>query len=139
MKLYLLSLGCARNLVDSEIMLGRIKRAGWTIVEEPEEADAIVVNTCSFIEDAADESIDMILELARYKQTGSCKRLVVAGCLPERYRQEITGQMPEVDAFIGTGAYDRIVAAVEGSNYPGGCLLPDPESNRLRIRMLPES
>jgi ribosomal protein S12 methylthiotransferase len=127
MKLYLLSLGCARNLVDSEIMLGRIKRAGWTIVEEPEEADAIVVNTCSFIEDAADESIDMILELARYKQTGSCKRLVVAGCLPERYRQAITGQMPEVDAFIGTGAYDRIVAAVAGSNYPGGCLLPDPD------------
>jgi ribosomal protein S12 methylthiotransferase len=127
MKLYLLSLGCARNLVDSEIMLGRIKGAGWTIVEEPEEADAIVVNTCSFIEDAADESIDMILELAQYKQTGSCKRLVVAGCLPERYRQEITGQMPEVDAFIGTGAYDQIVAAVAGSNYRGGCLLPDPD------------
>ena len=127
MKLYLLSLGCARNLVDSEIMLGRIKKAGWTIVEEPEEADAIVVNTCSFIEDAADESIDMIFELAQYKQTGVCKRLVVAGCLPERYRQEITGQMPEVDAFIGTGAYDQIVAAVEGSNYPGGCLLPDPD------------
>ncbi|MCK4984912.1 MAG: 30S ribosomal protein S12 methylthiotransferase RimO, partial [Desulfobacterales bacterium] len=84
MKLYLLSLGCARNLVDSEIMLGRIKRAGWTIVEEPEEAEVIVVNTCSFIEDAADESIDMILELAQYKRAGSCKRLVVAGCLPER-------------------------------------------------------
>ena len=127
MKLYLLSLGCARNLVDSEIMLGRIKRAGWMIVEEPEEADAIVVNTCSFIEDAADESIDMILELAQYKQSGSCKRLVVAGCLPERYREEISDQMPEVDAFIGTGAYDRIVAAVEGSKYPGGCLLPDPD------------
>jgi ribosomal protein S12 methylthiotransferase len=96
-------------------------------VEEPEEADAIVVNTCSFIEDAADESIDMILELAHYKQTGTCKRLVVAGCLPERYRQEITSQMPEVDAFIGTGAFDQIVAAVEGSNYSGGCLLPDPD------------
>jgi ribosomal protein S12 methylthiotransferase len=129
MKLYLLSLGCARNLVDSEIMLGRIKQAGWTIVEEPEEADAIVVNTCSFIEAAADESIDMILELAHYKTSGSCKRLVVAGCLPERYRQEISGQMPEVDAFIGTGAYDQIIAAVEGSNYPGGCLLPDPDIN----------
>jgi ribosomal protein S12 methylthiotransferase len=141
MKLYLLSLGCARNLVDSEIMLGRIKGAGWTIVEEPEGADAIVVNTCSFIEDAADESIDMILELAQYKQTGSCKRLVVAGCLPERYRQEITGQMPEVDAFIGTGAYDQIVAAVEGSNYRGGCLLPDPDPKlrgKKRSRPLPE-
>ena len=71
MNLYLLSLGCARNLVDSEIMLGRIKRAGWTIVEEPEEAEVIVVNTCSFIEDAADESIEMILELAQYKQGGA--------------------------------------------------------------------
>jgi len=129
MKLYLLSLGCARNLVDSEIMLGRIKRAGWTIVEEPQEAEVIVVNTCSFIEDAADESIEMILELAQYKQAGSCRRLVVAGCLPERYRQEIANQMPEVDAFLGTGAYDQIVATVEGSNSSGGCLLPDPDSN----------
>jgi ribosomal protein S12 methylthiotransferase len=127
MKLYLLSLGCARNLVDSEIMLGRIKRAGWSIVEEPEEAEVIVVNTCSFIEDAADESIEMILELAQYKQAGSCRRLVVAGCLPERYREEIVSQMPEVDAFLGTGAYDQIVAAVEGGHPSGGCLLPDPD------------
>lgn len=127
MNLYLLSLGCARNQVDSEIMLGRIKKAGWTIVDDPEVADAIVVNTCSFIEDAADESIEMILELARYKQAGKCKRLVVAGCLPERYREQIAGQMPEVDAFIGTGAYDRVVEALEGSKYPGGCLLPDPD------------
>ena len=122
MKLYLLSLGCARNLVDSEIMLGRIKRAGWTIVEEPEAAEVIVVNTCSFIEDAADESIEMILELAQYKQAGSCQRLVVAGCLPERYREEIVNQMPEVDAFLGTGAYDQIVTAVEGSKPSGGWL-----------------
>ena len=128
MNLYLLSLGCARNLVDSELMMGRIKRAGWAVVDEPEEADAIVVNTCSFIEDAADESIEMILELAEYKQTGRCKRLVVAGCLPERYREQIVGQLPEVDAFIGTGAFDHIVEAIEGSKYSGGCLLPDPES-----------
>ena len=127
MNLYLLSLGCARNLVDSEIMMGRIKRAGWAVVDEPEAADAIVVNTCSFIEDAADESIEMILELAHYKQAGKCKRLIVAGCLPERYREQIAGQLPEVDAFIGTGAYDHIVEAVEGSQYPGGCLLPDPD------------
>jgi ribosomal protein S12 methylthiotransferase len=112
--------------VDSEIMLGRIKKAGWTIVEDPEDADAIVVNTCSFIEDAADESIEMILELALYKQTGKCKRLVVAGCLPERYRDQIAGQMPEVDVFIGTGAFDRIVEAVDESKFSGGCLLPDP-------------
>jgi len=109
-------------------MMGRIKRAGWTLVDEPEEADAIVVNTCSFIEDAADESIEMILELARYKEEGRCKRLVVAGCLPERYREKIVGQLPEVDAFIGTGAYSQIVEAVEGSNFSGGCLLPEPDS-----------
>ncbi|MGD8961939.1 MAG: 30S ribosomal protein S12 methylthiotransferase RimO [Desulfobacterales bacterium] len=122
----MLSLGCARNQVDSEIMLGRIKKAGWSIVEDPEEADAIVVNTCSFIEDAADESIEMILELAHYKHSGQCQRLVVAGCLPERYRDQIAGQLPEVDAFIGTGAFDRIVEAIEGSTFSDGCLLPDP-------------
>jgi len=120
-------------------MLGRIKRAGWTIVEEPEEAEVIVVNTCSFIEDAADESIEMILELAQYKQAGSCKRLVVAGCLPERYREEISNQMPEVDAFIGTGAYDQIVAAVDGSNTSGGCLLPDPDSNPAQDKDAPRA
>jgi len=127
MKLYLLSLGCARNLVDSEIMLGRIKRAGWTIVEEPETADVIVVNTCSFIEDAVEESIELILDLARYKQIGSCKRLVVAGCLPQRYREQIADQLPEVDTFIGTGAFDHIVEAIEGSKFSKGCLLPDPD------------
>jgi ribosomal protein S12 methylthiotransferase len=126
-KLYLLSLGCARNLVDSEIMLGRIKRAGWTIVEEPETADVIVVNTCSFIEDAVEESIELILDLARYKQIGSCKRLVVAGCLPQRYREQIADQLPEVDTFIGTGAFDHIVEAIEGSKFTKGCLLPDPD------------
>jgi ribosomal protein S12 methylthiotransferase len=127
MNLYLLSLGCARNLVDSEIMMGRIKQAGWDLVDEPEEADAIVVNTCSFIEDAADESIEMILELAHYKQEGRCQRLVVAGCLPERYREKIATELPEVDAFIGTGAYDQIVEALEKTQYAGGCLLPDPD------------
>ena len=126
MNIFLLSLGCARNQVDSEIMLGRIKKAGWKIVEDPEDADAIVVNTCSFIEDAAEESIEMILELAHYKHSGKCQRLVVAGCLPERYRDQIAKQLPEVDAFIGTGAFDRIVEALEGSTFSGGCLLPDP-------------
>jgi ribosomal protein S12 methylthiotransferase len=126
-KLYLLSLGCARNLVDSEIMLGRIKQAGWIILEAPETADVIVVNTCSFIEDAVEESIEMILDLARFKLTGSCKRLVVAGCLPQRYREQIADQLPEVDAFIGTGAFHHIVEAIEGTKFPNGCLLPDPD------------
>ena len=88
-KLYLESLGCARNQVDSEIMNGRLKKAGWALTDDPEAAATIIVNTCSFIESAAQESIDTILELAEYKKDGSCSRLVVAGCLPERYREDI--------------------------------------------------
>ena len=138
-KLYLLSLGCARNLVDSEIMLGRIKQAGWTIVEEPETADVIVVNTCSFIEDAVEESIEMILELALFKQNGSCRRLVVAGCLPQRYREQIVDQLPEVDAFIGTGAFHHIVEAIEGLQFPKGCLLPDPDRISFQESNIPRA
>jgi len=127
MNLYLESLGCARNQVDSEIMLGRLKRAGWTIVDDPETAEAIVVNTCSFIEDAADESIETILELAEYKKTGACTRFVVVGCLPERYREEILQALPEVDVFLGTGAFEHIVKAVGDSKFTKQCLLPDPD------------
>ena len=126
-KLYLESLGCARNQVDSEIMLGRLKQSGWEIVSEPDAAHAIVVNTCSFIEDAADESIEVILELARYKKNGSCQRFVVAGCLPERYREEILKELPEVDVFLGTGAFSTIVEAVNDIEYSHQCLLPDPD------------
>ena len=103
-KLYLESLGCARNQVDSEIMNGRLKKVGWILTDDPEQAATIVVNTCSFIESAAQESIDVILELAEYKKTGHCTRLVVTGCLPERYREEIVSALPEVDVFLGTGA-----------------------------------
>ena len=102
MKLYLESLGCARNQVDSEIMTGLLKKAGWTIIADPQAADTIVVNTCSFIESAVEESIDTILELAEYKKEGTCRRLVVAGCLPERYREDIIKSLPEVDVFLGT-------------------------------------
>ena len=84
MNIYLESLGCARNQVDSEIMTGRLKKAGWTITGDPEQAETIVVNTCSFIESAVEESIEVILELAEYKKEGICSRLVVTGCLPER-------------------------------------------------------
>jgi ribosomal protein S12 methylthiotransferase len=127
MKLHLVSLGCAKNQVDSEIMLGRLAQAGWTITEDPEEAHAIVVNTCSFIEDAAQESLDMILELAEYKKKGICRRLVVAGCLPERYREEILQTMPEVDVFLGTGAFDQIVTAVGDLRIVHEAILPDPD------------
>jgi ribosomal protein S12 methylthiotransferase len=127
MKLYLESLGCARNQVDSEIMTGRLKKAGWTITHDPEEAETIVVNTCSFIEDAAQESIDVILELAEYKKGGNCKRLVITGCLPERYREEILKSLPEVDVLLGTGAFDQIIEAVREPQYAHMCVLPDPD------------
>ena len=127
LKLHLVSLGCAKNQVDSEIMLGRLAQAGWTITEDPEEAHTIVVNTCSFIEAAAQESLDMILELADYKKNGICRRLVVAGCLPERYREEILQTMPEVDVFLGTGAFDQIVTAVGDVRIVHEAILPDPD------------
>ena len=126
MQIYLASLGCAKNQVDSEVMLGRLSRAGYHLVSGPENAHVIVVNTCSFIQPAADESIDTILELARFKEEGSCRRLIVTGCLPERYREEITTALPEVDQFLGTGAFDQIVSAVEEMTTGSGCILPDP-------------
>ena len=132
MKLYLESLGCARNQVDSEVMIGRLKRAGWDLTDDPEAAEAIVVNTCSFIESAVEESIDTILELAEFKKEGSCKRLVVAGCLPERYREEILGSLPEVDVFLGTGAFNQIVKAVQDPKFTNQCLLPDPDMTVLQ-------
>ncbi|MFW5637217.1 MAG: 30S ribosomal protein S12 methylthiotransferase RimO [Thermodesulfobacteriota bacterium] len=127
MKVHLVSLGCARNLVDSEGMLGRLAAAGWQVVDEPDTAELIVVNTCSFIEPAADESIDTILELSEYKKAGTCRSLIVAGCLPERYGEAIAEELPEVDRFLGTGAYDRIVDAAEGLLKDSRCILPDPD------------
>ena len=126
MKAHLVSLGCVRNLVDSEGMLGRLKQAGWQISDEPDDAHLIIVNTCSFIESAADESIDTILELAGYKKNGVCRSLIVTGCLPERYRENIIPEMPEADIFLGTGAFDKIVEAAEGILGDKACLLPDP-------------
>jgi ribosomal protein S12 methylthiotransferase len=131
-RLYLESLGCARNQVDSEIMIGRLKRAGWTLTDDPEEAETIVVNTCSFIESATDESIDAILELARYKKQGRCRRFVVTGCLPQRYRDEILTSLPEVDVFLGTGAFNQIVDAVQDPGYTHQCILPDPDLTSLQ-------
>lgn len=132
MKLHLVSLGCAKNLVDSEIMMGRLIKAGWAHTPHPEKADIIVVNTCSFIESAVNESIDTILELARYKQAGVCHRLIVAGCLPERFREEIIESLPEVDVFLGTGAFDKIEKAANGSLDADRCCLPDPNSITFR-------
>ena len=129
MKLHLTSLGCARNLVDSETMLGLLIKKGWDITMDPSEADAIIVNTCSFISDAVDESIDTILTLAEYKKTGNCKQLLVAGCLPERFREELTESLPEVDFFLGTGAYDQVAHILDEhpDNTQKNCFLPNPE------------
>jgi len=132
MKVNLVSLGCVRNLVDSEIMLGRLTEAGWTVTDDPAQADVIVVNTCSFITDAANEAIDTILELAKFKQTGNCRALIVAGCLPERFRENIAEAMPEADMFLGTAAFDKIAEVADSvlkSEIPKSkCLLPDPNS-----------
>jgi ribosomal protein S12 methylthiotransferase len=132
-KVYIESLGCARNQVDSETMAARLTAAGCRVADDPADADAIVVNTCSFIQTAAEESIDTILALAEYKTTGRCNKLIVAGCLPERYRDASGQALPEVDIFLGTGAFDQIVAAVTGSLPVGACLLPDPEAIDMEL------
>ena len=113
MNLLFISLGCDKNLVDSEVMLGLLDAKGYGIVDDEEQADVIVINTCCFIHDAKEESIQTILEMAEYKKTGRLKALVVTGCLAQRYQQEILDEIPEVDAVLGTASYDRIVQAVE--------------------------
>jgi len=129
MQIHLINLGCARNQVDSEIMTGRLEQAGHGITDDPALAEAIIINTCCFIEDAANESIDTILAAAAYKETGRCRHLIVAGCLPERYREDVRQALPEADFFLGTGAYDRIVTAIaDVASGPVQCLLPDPDT-----------
>src|SRR5262252_1848880 len=110
----LVSLGCPKNLVDSEVMLGRLRDRGYSLVAEPRQADVIVVNTCAFIDRAKQESIDTILEMAREKEEGRARRLVVTGCLAQRYDAELRKEMPEIDATLGTGQIDQIVEAVGG-------------------------
>src|SRR5437588_3076568 len=113
-KVGFVSLGCPKNLVDSEVMMGIVARDGYELTPRAEEADVLVVNTCSFIEPAQKESVDAILEMAEHKKFGSAKKLIVAGCLVERYRDQILAQVPEVDAIVGTGEVERILEAVHG-------------------------
>ena len=105
MKILFISLGCDKNLADSEEMLGLLTGNGHEIVDSEEEADAIVINTCCFIHDAKEESVNTILEMAEYKKTGTCKILIVTGCMAQRYKEEITEEIPEVDAVLGTTSY----------------------------------
>jgi ribosomal protein S12 methylthiotransferase len=112
-KVGFISLGCPKNLVDSEVMMGQLQQKGYEITGDASEAETLVVNTCGFIDAAKEESIDAILEAARLKSEGKCKRLVVAGCLVERYREELRAEIPEVDAFIGTSQINEITAVAD--------------------------
>lgn len=113
MKLLFISLGCDKNLTDTEVMLGLLASRGYEMTDDEREADIIVINTCCFIHDAKEESIQNILEMAEYKKDGRLKALIVTGCLAQRYRQEILDEIPEVDAVLGTTAYDQILDAVD--------------------------
>jgi ribosomal protein S12 methylthiotransferase len=115
MKIGMISLGCPKNLVDSEIMLGLTQQAGHQLTRDAAEADVLVVNTCAFIDKAKQESVDAILEMAEHKKSGRCRTLVVAGCLAERYRAELQEQIPEIDAVIGTGEVPEIVRVLGGT------------------------
>lgn len=115
MKILFISLGCDKNLVDTEVMLGMLASRGYEMTNDEQEADIIVINTCCFIHDAKEESIQNILEMAEYKKNGSAKVLIVTGCMAERYRQEILDEIPEVDEVLGTTAYDRILDAVDAA------------------------
>jgi ribosomal protein S12 methylthiotransferase len=124
-KVGFISLGCPKNLVDSEVMMGQLKQKGYQITADAEDADTVVVNTCGFIDSAKKESIEAILEAARLKTEGKAKRLVVAGCLVERYRDELKAEMPEVDAFIGTSQINDILSVC------------DPKTNTRSLPVIP--
>jgi len=124
LKVGFVSLGCPKNLVDSEVMMGQLSARGHELTTQPDQADVLVVNTCSFIDPAKKESIDTILEMAEYKKVGRAQRLVVAGCLVERYRGDIQKDLPEVDAIIGTNEIERIVAVCEGIEQPAAATAP---------------
>ncbi|HKA52562.1 MAG TPA: 30S ribosomal protein S12 methylthiotransferase RimO, partial [Candidatus Binatia bacterium] len=137
---YMVNLGCPKNLVDGEVMLGLLARKGYQISLDPERADVLMVNTCSFINEAKEESIDTILELARYKERGAAKQLIVTGCLAQRYGRELRDSLPEVDVFVGTGEFVRISEILEEKRalldgpltYIGSAhILPDHTAPRI--------
>ncbi|WP_422723965.1 30S ribosomal protein S12 methylthiotransferase RimO [Hyalangium rubrum] len=121
-----MTLGCPKNRVDSEVMLGTLKQRGYRLVQEPSEAEVIVVNTCAFIGPAKQESVDSILEMAEYKKSGACSTLVVTGCLSQRYGGELSQEMPEVDHFLGTSAYAQIGDLLAAEASPRQ-VIPDPD------------
>ncbi len=122
----MMTLGCPKNRVDSEVMLGTLKQRGYTLVQDPAKAEVIVVNTCAFIGPAKQESVDSILEMAQYKKDGACSTLVVTGCLSQRYGTELSKEMPEVDHFLGTSAYAQIGDLLAAEATPRQ-VIPDPD------------
>ncbi len=108
MKILCISLGCDKNLVDTEMMLGLLNKDGHTFTDDENEADIILINTCCFINDAKEESVNTILEMAEYKKSGKCRALIVTGCMAQRYKEEIIKEIPEVDGILGTSTYDEI-------------------------------
>jgi len=134
MIVFLETLGCSRNQVDSEIMLGKLVAAGHQLTDDPALAHVIIVNTCGFISTAADEAVDVILEMARFKKTGVCQKLIATGCLAQRYKDDpsLPTSLPEVDAFLGTAACEQIVCAVEGRQTTPLTLFPDPNQRRFQ-------
>ena len=138
MNVLFISLGCDKNLVDSEVMIGLLADRGYQMTDDETRADVIVINTCCFIHDAKEESIQTILEMAEYKKTGTLKALIVTGCLAQRYQEEILEEIPEVDEVVGTTSYDKIVEAIEEALEGRGGVriedidaLPLPDTKRL--------
>lgn len=134
-KLGYVSLGCAKNLVDTEVMLGALQAADYEITDTLAEAELIIVNTCTFIEKAKEESVNTILEVAEYKKFGSCRALIVAGCLSQQYQEELFAEIPEIDALIGTGSWHRIMEAVEAVATGKRACIMDSMSNIYDERM----
>jgi ribosomal protein S12 methylthiotransferase len=139
---YMVNLGCPKNLVDGEVMLGLLAREGYSITLDPEQAAVLMVNTCSFINEAKEESIDTILDLAGYKEQSPTKQLIVTGCLAQRYGQELRGSLPEVDVFVGTGEFIRVTEILRQKRslldgpvtYIGAAhVLPDHSAPRLTM------
>ncbi len=132
-----ISLGCAKNLVDTEVMLGLLATNDIKITDNPHEADILIINTCSFIDSAKEESISTILQMADYKKHGNCKCLIVAGCLGQRYQQELLDELPEVDAIVGTGAWHRIIEAINDTLVDHKRVLLVGETNTLYDETMP--
>ncbi len=130
MKILYISLGCDKNLVDSEVMLALIKNRGYQLTNDEDQAELIIINTCCFINDAKEESINTILEMAQYKELGKCKGLIVTGCLAQRYKEEIFNEIPEVNAIVGTSSYDEITKVIdEVLDGKKSILIKDPQHN----------